>query len=302
MNLSQIRERLQDLYGSTLVSDDTFYDRIINDSYRDLAALGDWWWLESHEILRFSAPVTAITVVASADATTLDAAPSADALGTAYSYGWLSTDDYTYRLEGVSTSAYAIDAAWIGGSATSTVQIWNDMLTLPSDFDHIISLAPRNEPSRKPLSHVEYEDIEAFGHDVASFQAEVADRFAVFRDTAYFSADFRLRIFPPPDQVAEYLCRYILSPGEMTTATATTLIPGKHEGTLVALSRLNLARICREDSDVIQSLAADVADGVSRMIRDQRARGGMKVRMKLRGTIERIPQMFRLVNVEAGGI
>jgi len=61
MQLSEIRQRLSDLYGSSRYEDVAFLNRCINDAYRKLCHFGNWWWLQDVTSLTFQAPYTALS-------------------------------------------------------------------------------------------------------------------------------------------------------------------------------------------------------------------------------------------------
>jgi hypothetical protein len=304
VNLADIRLRLQDFYGSTISDDDAFYNRVINDAYLELAGLADWWWLETSELLRFTAANTAVSVAANTGTAELVLDPGA--VATAYKFGWLSTGGQTYRVDDVTASGTGVtltaDANFIEGSATYTCNIWNDTLTLNSQLDRPVGMWPRNDPNRKGLQHVQPEQIYAFGPDVSSYATEHADRFCILKEPAYASTDTRLRIFPPPSEVAEYRFDYLQVPTAMANDTASHLIPQKHEVGLVAFAMLKLAKIDRDNPDLVMNFDVDYQRALARMIRDHERRGGIMTRVKRRG-IESVGRMdFRLTNVTAGGI
>lgn len=280
MNLADYRTRLQDFYGTQLSTDDAFLNRVINDSYMELAAVADWWWLETSEILRFNAVVTAITVTATKGTADLVAATSVD---TSYQYGWLSTGDYTYRLESATGTALTLDANWIADSGTATAYIWNDMIELASDCDRPLALLCRNDPNHVPVRLVDRMQIEMIGPDLSSHENEFASMYSVFRDPPYHSAAMVLRIYPPPEETVEYWFQYKQVPSTMANDTARTLIPDKHEGCLVQFAMLKLARIVREDSDIINSLEIDYQRAYMRMVKDQNRQGRVQKRAGRRG-------------------
>jgi len=305
MNLSDYRTRLQDFYGSNLADDDAFLNRIINDSYRELAAIADWWWLESSELLRFEAPMTALTVVAAVG--TADIVPSGTAyVGTAYTLGWAATGDRTFRVSAIdAASPYTItlDGDWPDASATTTVQLWNDMLTLSSDCDWPVAISPRNDPNNLLLRQVDQAQIESYGANLSGKEQEIAREFAFFREPTYTSSSVRIRIFPPPDEIAEYQCRYRAFAAEMANDTASTLLPTKHEMTLVNLATMKLAKIRREDPDIIAYYADEYNRSLAAMLEDQNRLGSTDARVKLRGLSQAAMAMpFRLTNVTQGGV
>ncbi len=275
MNLGDYRTRLQDFYGTQLSTDTDFLNRVINDSYMELASLADWWWLETSEILRFEGVVTAIALTATKG--TADLVP-ATAMDTVYQHGWLATGDHTYRIDTSTGTALTIDADWIEDSGTYTAYVWNDMVTLSSDCDRPIALLCRNDPNHIPVRLVDSLEIEAIGPDLSNHEREFAYMYSVLRDPPHFSSNMVLRIYPPPDEVVEYVFRYKQVPDTMANDTARTLIPDKHERCLVQFAMLKLARIVREDPDIINSLEIEYQRAYLRMVRDQSRNGRIQRR------------------------
>lgn len=295
MNLADYRTRLQDFYGTQLSTDEDFLNRVINDSYMELASLADWWWLETSEVLRFDAAMTAITLTATKG--TADLVP-ATAMDTAYQHGWLATGDHTYRITTATGTALSIDANWIEDSGTYTAYIWNDMTTLSSDCDRPIALLCRNDPNHAPVKLVDALEIESIGPDLSGHQTEFAYMYSIFLDPAHHSTDMVLRIYPPPEETVEYVFRYKRVPQEMANNTATTLVPLKHEKCLVQFAMLKLARIVREDPDVIQSLEVEYQRAYMRMIRDQGRHGRVQKRAGRRALFMTPRRGEILMNIE----
>jgi hypothetical protein len=301
MQLSEIRSRLQDVYGNTLTSEDTFYARIINDAYAKLCALADWWWLETTQVLRFAAPMTTADYIFSVTSNTVAASAADDWLGADYVNGWLYTGTHTYRVLGTAAaSVYTIDANYIGTAATIAATFWNDTITLPTAFDHVISVAPRNDPNYKPLDQVRYEDIERHGPDLSGLETETAQKYAVYRDIALDSDQARLRIYPPPDETAEYLMRYVTLPTALSADGDVPLLPVKFHNVLCDMSRLELLKVTGAPADEVAVWEGEVAKGVQRIFSEQYHRGGMKRRFGRWGrkTLGKMP--YNLIDYTLG--
>ena len=236
MNLSDIRTRLQDVYGSSLSSEEAFLDRIINDAYMKLCAMSDWWWLEDEWIARFEAHVKDITVTATQNSSSLT---SSSTLEAAYDEGFLWSGEHLYRINSISQTTITIDAQWIESSGSYEVTVWNDMITLPTDCDRVVEVLCRNAPKYRPLRMVDLGDIELYGPNVSKHKRKIADRFAVFKEVGR-DTGLRMRIFPPPYELAEYVLRYRVNPSELSTDTDVPLLPEKYHRTLCVLAIADL--------------------------------------------------------------
>lgn len=305
MDLSDYRTRLSDVYGNTSTSDDTFYNRIINDAYRKLCALSDWWWLETYEVLTFNAPVvTGKNFDCTNGTADIIASAAGDAVGTAYLNGWVFTGEHTYRLLEIDTAAsgltYTLDSDFIETSSAYSITFWNDMQTLPTAFDHAVSLFARLDPNRKPLQHVELMDIEEYGPDVTPHYNDVGHMFAVWRETAIDDDQMRLRIFPPPSETCEYVLRYIQTPTDMATDSSTAMVPAKHEGVLVDMARLELLIVTGADQSEIAFWQNQVNMGLARIMSDQHKRGNVQRRFGKRGVVRDQLLPYRLTNYTTG--
>ena len=301
MQLSAIRTRLQDVYGNTLSSEDTFYNRIINDAYRKVCALADWWWLETYEVLTFDAPMVSARDFDCTEATAdIVASAASDSVTSAYNYGWAFSGENTYRITTVSALTVTLDSDWLETSSAYQMAFWNDTKTLATAFDHAISLVPRGEPNYKPLAHVPLEQIEAYGIDLVGHEYEIANVFAVYKETAFEADQFRIRIYPPPSEVTEYVMRYIQRPVDMSSDTDVPLIPEKHVQTLIDFARLELAKVAGVNADEIAVWDTEAQKGLSRMIADQMKKGNVLRRFGARGVKRTNIMPVRLVNVTAG--
>lgn len=298
MNLDDMHTRLADFFGNA--SDTAFYTRILNDVYDQISGKTDWWWMESETVLTFAAPIstdTSCTVTqATADITT------SASLAAGYDEGWAVSGAQAYRITAISGTAVTLDSNWI--EATSTAQsmtFWNDMLDLPSDFDHAKQLTCRNDPNHMPVQQVELEEIEKFGPDVSSWQDEHADRFAIFRDAGRTST-FRIRIFPPPDATAEYTLRYRTIKTALSATSDVALVPEKFHPVLVDGAIARICKMEREAADVWQMWETSFQQGLREMRREQHKRGNVQRKFKRRGAVsdtKRLP--FKTYNT-AGGV
>ena len=296
MNLGEIRTRLTDVYGSTLSSEEDFLNRIINDAYMKLCVLSDWWWLEDEWAARFSAYVTDISVTATKGSGSVT---SSTTLDSAYDEGWLWTGEHLYRINSISGTTISLDAEWIEDSGSYTVTVWNDMLDLPSDCDRVVEILCRNAPNRKPLRQVDIADIEAFGPNVSRYRKEIADRFAIFKELGRTTSQ-RIRIFPPPSEVAEYGIRYRILPSELTSDSSEPIMPSKYHRMLCELAIADLLTIEREDPDLIAVWQNKASLGMSRMMAEQHQRGG-KANLVVGGRLTTTNEtFFRLINTDGG--
>lgn len=301
MQLTAIRTRLQDVYGNTLTSEATFYNRIINDAYHKICALADWWWLETYEVLTFDAPLVSARdfdcVLATAD---IVASAASDTITSVYNFGWAFTGENTYRITTVDGTTVTLDSDFIEASSCYQMAFWNDTKTLCTAFDHAVSLTPRGEPNYKPLAHVPLEQIEAYGADLVGHETSVARWYSIFKESVYDADQFRIRIYPPPEETTEYVMRYIQTPVDLSADTDEPLIPNKHVATLVDFARLELSKVAGVNPDEIAIWESEAQKGISRMLLDQSKKGNVIRQFGRRGTRQTTVMPFRLVNVTAG--
>jgi hypothetical protein len=268
-----------------------------------MCALADWWWLESYEILRFDAPVTANDfdcVLGTAD---IVPSASADLITTAYKFGWAYTGEHLYRVLDIEASSpwtITLDANFIETSSAYSVTFWNDTLTLSTAFDHSVSVAPRKDPNYKPLRHVDLAEIEKYGPDLSTYEEDVAREYAIYREDTIVSNRFRMRIFPPPDTTAEYFLRYIMTPADMANDTASALVPVKHESVLADMARLELMKVTGADPGEIAVWEGETTKGIGRMGMEQNKKGNMQRSFGRRGGRETTILPYKLTNYTVG--
>lgn len=301
MQLSEIRTRLIDLYGNTLTSEIDFYNRIINDAYAKICASGEWWWLENTVVLRFDAPMVSGDFLGTIGTTTFKASVADDWPGSSYVSGWAYTGNYTYRLTGTAAaSTFIIDAPFIETTTSYGCYLWNDVEALPSAFDHAIQMVPRNDPNYRPLRQVELSEIERHGINLEGAESEIAESYAVFHEGSANSVDQKIRIFPPPEETAEYIMRYIQAPSILSASTDAPLIPLKHHQTLVDLARLELSKVSGANPDEIAIWETEVQKGMARMVNDQLKRGNPLRVFGRQGRVGTLRLPFKLTNYTLG--
>jgi hypothetical protein len=299
VTLSEIITRLQDTYGNTISSSDTYYTRIINDSYAKLCGLSEWWWLEKDYVITANQPVETFTGTATVGSTTITAS---SAISTVYgARAWVEAPERVFRVESASAGTYfTIDSKWIETTATDvSFSIWGDTYVLPTDFDSAITISCRADPNHKPLRQVDLEDIEAFGPFISDKASEFADRFAIYPnpDSTATSKTFVARLFPPQDETSEYLLRYRMCPATLSAAAEVPFLPEKFHFVLVDMARLQLYKNEGEDADRIQMAESDVSNGVAMLMRQNTIRGRVQYRFARRGYGgTNFPQEFKFIN------
>lgn len=303
MQFSEIRTRLIDVYGGKLNSDTDLYNRCINDAYHEICAFTQWWWLETYTALTFSAPVSqGVAYDCTEGATAIAPSTAAGALSTAYINGWVATDDYTYRITDVTTASpytVTIGFAFIETTTAYSVNVWNDTLTLPDDFDQAIAMAPMLDQDVQPLAHVPFEELEAQGPDVSDQYVDIAQVYSIYRETS-ITTNFRVRIWPPPDTEITYVFRYRAFPTDMSADTAVPLIPAKHHSVLVSAARHKLMVVTGQDRQEVDYWQQQTLQGLDRMVRDSMRRGKVKRRFGTYGTVITQDLPWRLTNYTEG--
>jgi hypothetical protein len=304
MNLEAIRTRLEDLYGPTDTVEEEYYDRLINDAYKDLCAITNWWFLEKQTIIRTSGYKQTIEVDATLASTALTPASSA-LLGTGdsdnYDGGWLKTGNHVYRILTTDNSIgdIILDAAWIEASdSDASVDIWNDIFDLPTDFSEVISVIPRSLPGHKPLRQVDPLSIDAETVETGFNATEHAEKFCIFKETDK-DTSYKIRIYPPPDQEVEYVIKYIALPDDLASSADEALLPEKFHSVLSDFARLRLVKDRREDPDVIQNCEIEAQKGLQRLWRGQKRSSGISRKFGKKGSQKAQYMPFRPVNVNS---
>lgn len=302
MQLSDIRTRLTDVYGNTLTSESTFYNRVINDAYVKLCAMTDWWWLEDYCVLRFNAPmVTEHDFTCTVTSSVISASGTA-MLGAEYLYGWISVGSHCYRITGVTTAAstMTLDALFMDPTTVYSCTFWNDTLTLPTAFDHVVSLAPRRDPNYRPLRQISLEEIEKRGPNLEGSECECGEAYAIYRETSFTKTAARIRIYPPPDSTAEYAMRYIQCASVLSADSDVPLLPPKFHSVLVDLSRLELMKVTGANPDEISAWEGETSKGLMQIMKEQMRKGNVLRQFGRFGTQKQVSLPFKMTNYTLG--
>jgi len=303
MQLSEIRQRLIDVYGNTLTSESTFYNRIINDAYSKLCAMGSWWWLETSTVLNFQATIASAHYVTAVEgASTVIASAAGDMLSDDYLYGWMYTGEHTYRIRSINSASLTmtLDGEWLEVSSVYSVDAWNDQQLLPSAFDAVVSVVPMNDPNRRPLRQVDPEVIAANGPDMSGLEEETAREFAVYRDAAISGDKFFIRIFPPPQEECEYVIKYRRTPVALSSDTDVPLLPEKFHSAIVDMARLELATVAGLSGNEVLSMERQAMRGMAMIMRDQLRHGNKLRRFGTSGIVNFKELPVKLTNYTAG--
>lgn len=305
MNLEGIRTRLEDLYGPAATNEESYYDRIINDAYKDLCAITDWWFLEKHAIITTTGYVRDVEVYVTNGSTVLDPSSSSGLFIDDYDNGWLDSGTHIYRILNSSNSVgeIIIDSEWMEETAHSAflgldaeVTIWQDTYDLPTDFDRILSVQPRYLPAVMPLRQVTPTEMMAKTVDVSGNKSEYGKIFCVYRETDK-TTRYRIRIYPPPSLEMEYVVRYIALPDDLTDSTDEAYLPERYHSVLSDCAKLRLVKDRREDPDVIQNCEIEVQKGLRRLWKAQDRSSGISYKFGRRGTKRTSTVRFKPTNV-----
>lgn len=300
MNLSDIRDRLADVYGDISGAQDTFYNRIINDAYRKLCTMADWWWLTDTAVIRSNAPVTTFT----ADCTqgTAEVVITSSAANFTQR-SWCKAPNRTYQIIANSpTNTLTLDANWIDATSSPVSLVcWKDTYALSTAVRFVKQVTCRNDPNFAPLRQVPPTEIESFGTDLSDYSTEFADRYAVIMDpdATGVNDNYMIRFFPPADETAEYMVEYQVAVSDIADDTATAIIPREYDPVLVDMARLELMVVEGEDPDRIQTMQQQVNMGLTVMRKEQSRRGGVHHRFKRRNYVDgQKVTRFKLKNTE----
>jgi len=276
MQLSEIRQRLIDFYGNTFSEDTEFYNRVINDVYQEVCSLAEWHWLQRQRSWRLSGTVKTVetTLTAGSGNVTFASAP-----GDHYAGGWLSVPaeadqdgiERVYRLVSVSGTSGGLDQSYIGTSGAFTCHIWNDWI-YEQDVETITSVVVQRNPAVSiPLTEV--------GPDWFAGRRSIAWRYAssqpthycLYRDRDRFAAAIALRFWPPVTQTVELQFHCRVRPAPLSADTDEPYVPERYHGVLVAGGIMRLAKIAREDPDVVAQWQAEYDRHLRHLWRDQLA-------------------------------
>lgn len=305
MNLAEIRQTLIDIYGNTLTSSESYYNRVINTAYRKIAGLADWWWLEGSTVLTCHAPHGSFLCTAvqdDADITSVVGSTTAHSFTSAYTPpAWFETGDRIFEITAADATAgtLTLDSAWVDASSTAqSFTMWKDTYELPADCLKVLGVVPRGSPNTMPLRQILPEDLDAHGFLIGQYNTDIADRFCVFHDG---SNDFYIRVYPPPRKKAEYLVRYFREVTALVLDADEPLLPTNHHPLLVDQAKVELLKNEGEEAVRVQQFESEAAQGMARLYREQSRRANALHRFGRRQTVLSAPPLpFSMKNTEAG--
>lgn len=302
MDLSDIKLRMQDVYGSPLTAEDALYTRLINDAYRSLAAMSTWWWLKKKSIIRVS-PATSSTMTATLGTTTLTPA-SGEQISTDYTDGYLYSGGHTYRITTIlATTPYTVtlDAEWIEASGSYDMEVWKDTYELPSDFSYAMAVTVRSDPNHLPLRFISEEEMDSHGMERYSGAIEQASVCCVRKDLQ-IGTSMLLQIYPVPSEECEYLVTYYANITELSSDSDEPDLPVRFHDVLANLAIAKMLKMDREDADVIAHWDTEARLGMARLLEEQGRMEPTTYRFGRRGYTKEAPIKFKTVNVTSESV
>jgi hypothetical protein len=294
MNLSDIRTRLQDLYGNTIASEDDIYDRFVNLAYDKLCSMTSWWWLEGNTLITISTPMTAYgdTVF------TNGASTITGTFDTFFDAGSkVFTGSRTYEVSANTGTTITFTESILEATTTATATIWKQEYALPTACEHIINILPTGNPNHLPLREVELTDIESYGPDLTDLASDFCDRFAVLPDdNNTTSTSLVVALFPPAQVKQSYYVRYRKRQTALSNDADIPELPLKYHHVLVDMAKLELLKNEGEDADRVGSYEMEVAKGLQSIMKEQRRRGNQLHRFERRGSTTKRVLPFTLKN------
>lgn len=299
MTLSEIRTRLEDLYGPAATNETTYYNRLINDAYRELCGITTWWFLEKQTIIRTTGIAISVTVDATQDSDLLTPESFSAIDNEAYDGGWLATGNHVYRILEAHNSIgeVKLDSNWIEASnSAAEVNIWQDTYSLPTDFDEIREVIPRGLSAKRPLQHVTPGDMDAETVEIFRDATEFAHKFCIFRETDK-DTNYKIRLYPPPDEEAEYVIKYIACPSDMSADSDIPLIPIKFHDAIVNTAKMKLLKDRREDAGVIRDFEIEAEKSLRRLWAAHKTQKGVFIKFGRTGIKQAGYMPYKPVNV-----
>jgi len=291
MQLSEIRQRLSDLYGSSRSEDDAFLNRCINDAYRKLCHFGNWWWLQDATGLTFQAPYTALSGTVTSGANTIVFA-SAFTAYTAYSSAWVYFGNRLNRISSWADNQHAtLTDTYLGTTGTAMVNIWDDKINLGTAYQDIISLFPTYWNWSKPLRRVGVEEIESYGPAVFNLAYKTAQAYAVWWD----DDSLWVRIFPPPKTSVVYRAIVTKQPTPLSADNDVPEMPERYQMVLVDLARAELCKASGQNPDEVAYWEGEARKSLVALMSEnsQRRRTAQQMgRWGIRGVEKRIGWRF----------
>lgn len=119
---------------------------LVNQVYRDIYDMQDWWWLVKRSVINTADDITTGTVAVTNNSTaaTLSSAPAATVAGKAFFVSGNTLDSgavYRVSTHTAGAAALTLDAAYTGATNTAIAyNIWTDSYNLPADTGKLLSV------------------------------------------------------------------------------------------------------------------------------------------------------------------
>ena len=263
--------------SSTHTAEVTKVQALINETYRDLYVMMDWWWLRKRTVINTLADITTGTVSVTKDSTTVtfSSAPAVDLDRYVLLIPGDSGDSQAvYRISAhtAASATATLDAAFTGTTnATAGYKLYRDAYSLPTDCGKVLKV--RRFGFQEPIDLMDPNDLfdlKEYDQSVGKPQwASVYD----FATTGDPTTARQLIVHPYPDDTYRLEVMYKQALNTELSSSTQPLIPDDFRQILVYGTLATGYPIFLNDAERGQFFTSKFDNLLTRMMLAQRERG-----------------------------